>query len=119
MADFPTLKTGAVVQYPATRRFRFQNQILRFLDGTDQRYRDSAGPLHEWEIHLAALDESEISAIEQFLEVNRGSFGSFTFTDPWDGTVYSSCSLAADELASLSLGEMQGKTSLTVIENPN
>jgi hypothetical protein len=119
MASFPTLKTGAVAQYPATRHFRFRNQVVRFLDGTHQRYRDSAGPLHEWEIRLSALDENEISALEQFLELNQGCFGSFTFTDPWDGTVYSNCSLATDELEFISLEEMQGKTSLTVIENPS
>jgi hypothetical protein len=75
--------------------------------------------LHEWGIRLDALDESEISALEQFLETNRGCFGGFTFTDPWDGAVYSDWSLAADELDCISLEEIQARTSLTVIENPS
>jgi hypothetical protein len=117
MATFPQLKTGAVAQYPATKSIRFQNQTVRFLDGSEQRYRDAAGPLHQWVIQLSELDESEMTAFEQFFETNQGRFGSFAFTDPWDGTQYADCSLASDELALGSLAEMRGKTSLTVIEN--
>jgi hypothetical protein len=40
MATFPKLKTNAVAQYPASKTARYQNQALRFLDGTEQRYRD-------------------------------------------------------------------------------
>ena len=117
MGTFPTLKTGAVAQYPATKTLRFQNQILRFIDGTDQRYRDSAGPLHTWEIHLEKLDEAEMANMETFFADNQGSFGSFTFTDPWDGQVYPNCSLATDSLGLLLSNEMQGGVVLKVVEN--
>jgi len=116
MSTFPQLKTGAVAQYPASRGLRFQNQVLRFLDGAEQRYRDSAGPLHAWEIQLAALDESEIAALEQFVLDTQGAFGSFTFTDPWDGKTYTNCSLATDEISLTSVKETDGKTSLKIIE---
>ena len=53
MAAFPKLKTGAIAQYPVTRREQFQNQTVRFVDGTEQRYRDSAGSRLEWEIQLS------------------------------------------------------------------
>ena len=59
MPTFPQLKTSAVAQYPATRACQFQNQALRFVDGAEQRYRDSAGPIHRWEIRLDALDERQ------------------------------------------------------------
>jgi hypothetical protein len=117
MATFPKLKTGAVAQYPATKRLTFQNQVLRFVDGQEQRYRDSAGPLHRWEIRLDELDEGEIAAIDGFFEANLGRLGSFAFTDPWDGTVYANCSLSSDAMDLTSLGEMSGKVALTVIEN--
>lgn len=117
MATFPQLKTGAVAQYPATKSIRFQNQTVRFLDGSEQRYRDAAGPLHQWVIQLSALDESEMTSFEQFFETNQGRLGSFAFTDPWDGTHYPDCGLASDGLALGSVAEMRGKTSLTVIEN--
>jgi hypothetical protein len=119
MGTFPTLKTGAVAQYPATKTSRFQNQILRFIDGTDQRYRDSAGPLHTWEIHLERLDEAEMANMETFFADNQGSFGSFTFTDPWDGQVHSNCSLATDSLGLVLSNEMQGGVVLKVVENRN
>ena len=117
MATFPNLKTGAVTQYPATRAFRFQNQILRFLDGTDQRYRDSAGPLHGWEIRLDQLDETEMAALQAFFLANQGSFTNFAFTDPWSGQVYLNCALASDTMSVTFLSEMQGMTSLIVLEN--
>jgi hypothetical protein len=117
MSTFPRLKTTAVAQYPATKTVEFQNRVLRFVDGLEQRYRESAGPLHRWEIRLNELDEGEIAAIDGFFWSNQGRLGSFTFTDPWDGASYSNCSLSSDELDLTSLGEMRGKTELTVIEN--
>jgi hypothetical protein len=117
MATFPALKTNAVAQYPAARSFRFRNQVLRFVDGSEQRYRDSAGPLHRWEIRLAELDEGEMAALESFFADNQGSFASFAFTDPWDGAVYANCSLASDAADLTSVGEMRGQTGLTVAEN--
>jgi hypothetical protein len=117
MATFPTLKTGAVAQYPASRNFRFQNQILRFLDGTDQRYRDSAGVLYSWEIRLDQLDETEMAEMQAFFFANQGSFMSFAFTDPWTGQVYQNCSLGSDDMNITSLAEMQGRTALVVIQN--
>lgn len=117
MSTFPKLKTAAVAQYPATKRIAFENRVLRFVDGREQRYRESAGPLHRWEIRLNALDEGEMAALDGFFWSNQGQLGSFVFTDPWDGTAYANCSLSADELNLTSLGEMCGKTELIVLEN--
>ncbi|MGO9010914.1 MAG: DUF2460 domain-containing protein [Bryobacteraceae bacterium] len=117
MASFPTLKTSAVAQYPATKAVTFQNQVVRFVDGSEQRYRDCAGPLHQWVIRLNELDETEMAALEQFLESNQGSFGSFTFTDPWDNQTYNNCSFASDAMDLTSVEEMRGQTSVTVREN--
>jgi phage-related protein len=117
MASFPTLKTSAVAQYPATKVVAFQNQVVRFVDGTEQRYRDSAGPLHHWLIRLNELDETEMATLEQFLESNQGSFGSFSFTDPWDNQTYSNCSFVDDAINLTSVEEMRSNTSVTVKEN--
>lgn len=117
MATFPSLKTTAVAQYPAKRLVQFRNQALRFLDGTEQRYRDSAGPLHRWTIALSQLDEGEMAALDAFFTANQGVFASFAFTDPWDGHVYPNCSLQSDEFVVTSLAEMSDTMSLTVIEN--
>jgi len=117
MASFPTLKTSAVTQYPATKAVKFQNQVVRFVDGTEQRYRDCAGPLHQWVIRLSELDDTEMAAVEQFLESNQGSFGSFSFTDPWDNQTYSNCSFVDDAINLTSVEEMRSNTSVTVKEN--
>ena len=117
MANFPILKTGAVAQYPATRRTRYQNQALRFVDGTEQRYRDCEGPLRRWEIRLSQLDESEMAALEEFFTASQGAYGSFPFTDPFDGATYPDCSLEGDALGLAAVADMSGATYLTVIQN--
>ena len=117
MATFPTLKTDAVAQYPLTRRTVFQNQAVTFLDGSQQRYRDAGSPRLGWEIQLADLDEGELAAVEEFFLANQGAFASFSFTDPEDGAVYADCSLETDGLDLVSLAEMRGSTTLTVIQN--
>jgi uncharacterized protein DUF2460 len=119
MPTFPILKTGAVAQYPAGRRLEFQNQVVRFVDGTEQRYRDCAGTRHRWEISLELLDEPELAAIEEFFRAAGGAFETFAFVDPWDDVEYSNCSLAGDALELAVLGEMRGRTSLVVVENPS
>jgi len=96
---------------------QFSTDIVRFLDGTEQRYRDYPALLHRWVIQLDLLDESELAAYDQFFVSNQGSFGSFSFTDPWDGTVYPNCSLAKDTFGFEVRGEMRGKTTVTVCEN--
>ncbi|MFN7995900.1 MAG: DUF2460 domain-containing protein [Bryobacteraceae bacterium] len=117
MLTFPTLKSGAVLQYPAERRVVFQTDVMRFLDGKEQRYRNSPSPLHSWTIHLDLLDEEELAALDTFFLSSQGSFGSFSFTDPWDGTVYPNCSLENDSFEWNLESEMRGRTALTVSEN--
>jgi len=117
MASFPTLKTSAVAQYPASKVITFQIQVLRFVDGTEQRYRDSAGPLHRWVIRLSDLDETELATLEQFLQANQGSYGSFSFTDPWDNQTYPNCSFSRDAMDLTNVEEMRGQTSVMVREN--
>ena len=114
---FPKLKTGAVAQYPAKRTLRFSTDAIRFLDGSEQRFRDNSSVLHQWTIQLDLLDETELAALDQFFVSNQGRFGSFSFTDPWDGTLYSNCSLAGDTFGFQLQGEMRGLTTLIIREN--
>jgi hypothetical protein len=114
---FPHLKTSAVAQYPARRAMAFRNQVLRFVDGREQRHRDSAGPLHRWEVLLERLDEGEIAKIADFFAANEGAYGDFEFTDPLDGRVYPHCSVASDELEIGATGEMCGATAVVILEN--
>jgi hypothetical protein len=116
MANFPKLKTGAVAQYPITRERRLESQFLRFVDGTQQRYRDSGGAKLRWAIRLDLLDEGELASVEEFLTEQQGSYALFTFTDPLDGHEYENCRMEGDEAVLISAGEMQGSTMLTVTQ---
>jgi hypothetical protein len=115
--DFPVLSTGAIQQYPARRSVEFRTEVLQFLDGGEQRFRQRRAGLHAWRIDLDLLNEAETTAVRQFFESARGRQGSFRFQDPWDGTVYSDCSLADDTLDLEVSGEMRGRLSLMVREN--
>jgi hypothetical protein len=114
---FPRLKTGAVMQYPAGKGLRFATEVVRFVDGSEQRYRDFGAAVRRWVVRLDLLDEAEVTAIEEFFAANQGAFGSFSFTDPWDGTEYPDCSLDQDGLEVVLAGEMRAAAALIVVEN--
>jgi len=117
MASFPLLKTNAVMQYPAAREFHFANSVLRFLDGSEQCYRESRDALRRWMVRLDLLDETELAGLQAFFVTEQGRFGSFSFTDPWDGTEYTDCSLDQDSFAFQLSGEMRASTVLVVRQN--
>jgi len=111
------LKTGAVMQYPAKRGVEFSTVALQFVDGSEQRFRNYQAPLHRWLIQLSLLDESEMHQLQEFFRAIVGRAENFTFTDPLDGTNYPSCSLESDSMTTVLVGEWNGQTSLTVLEN--
>lgn len=117
MSQFPTLKTGAVMQYPARRSVQFSSTVVRFVDGSEQRYRLYQTPLHRWTVQLDLLDDSELQQLREFFRSQSGQFGSFSFTDPWDGMVYATCTLASDEMSDTLKDVFDGRTSLTIQEN--
>jgi hypothetical protein len=116
MSTFPTLKTGAVIQYPAARVTQFSTGIVQFLDGEEQRYRDFAQPYHRWVVKLDGLDETELQAIRTFAQEMNGAVGVFSFTDPWDATVYPACSLEGAAWPDTVTGPLQSATTLTIRE---
>jgi phage-related protein len=117
MITFPALKTGAVMQYPATKSIDYRNQVLRFLDGAEQRYRDCKSALHTWVVRLDLLDETEMNSLEQFFLSRQGVYGSFSFVDPWDNTPYPDCSLDNDVLDLKFYDIARGTTSVVIREN--
>lgn len=117
MIVFPALKTGAVAQYPGQRLLTKTTWIGRFVDGSEQRFRNDAGPLHKWTVSLSLLTESEIVSIREFVDNVSGRFEAFSFTDPWDGVQYSNCSLDTDTSAIEWFGENNARTTLVIREN--
>ena len=119
MSAFPKLKTGAVAQYPAGRSLEHATETMRFVDGTQQRYRKRGPALKRWLIRLELLDETEMARLEAFFRGAQGRCGSFSFEDPWDASVHANCSLESDEFAMEALGEARARVSLVVRENAN
>ena len=105
---FPSLSTGAVTQLPAAKAFQFHTQVLRYCDGSEQRFPVFANAVRRWEINLVKVTEAELSALEEFFRAQKGRFGTFAFTDPWTGNVHAQCAFAHEELR-LSLGPGYGK----------
>lgn len=119
MITFPTLKSGAVAQYPAQRSVARSTWIGRFVDGSEQRFRNEPGVLHRWVVNLSLLTEAEVVAIREFVDEVGGRFELFTFTDPWDGAVYADCSLENDAHSIEWFGENNARTTLVIRENRN
>lgn len=117
MSMFPTLKTGAVMQYSAERGVGFSTVALQFVDGSEQRFRNYKGPLRRWVIPLRLLDQKELHLLQEFFRSVSGQAENFTFVDPWDGTSYASCRLEGDVITAILAGEWDGETTLTVLEN--
>jgi hypothetical protein len=117
MASFPLLSSGAVTQYPAALASTQGAQVIRFLDGTDQRYLTQGRPFRQWQIRLNLLNENEIQQIEAFFANESGDYSRFVFPDPFSGTNVPNCRIALPALVSDYLGVDVGSTSFWVIEN--
>lgn len=114
---FPTLKTGVTVQYPARRVFASKTETLYFVDGSEQRFQDSPGAIRRWELRFERLDDAEVQRLQEFFRAVGGRFGSFSFTDPADGTVHAACSFGSDSLDVRWSSEHQATLTLTILEN--
>ena len=115
--SFPSLKTGALTQYPTSQELTRPVETIRFLDMGRQYYVDSRDSLRRWRLRLDLLDESELASVFEFFSAMRGSLGRFDFEDPATGAVVSNCRFDDDELALSSLGELNASTALTVRES--
>jgi hypothetical protein len=116
MASFPLLSSGAVTQYPAPLAISQGAQVIRFLDGTDQRYLTQGRTFRQWEIKLDLLNESELQQIETFFAAQLGDYSTFSFPDPFSGTNVPNCRIAVPGLLTEYLGVDIGSTSFWVIE---
>ncbi len=91
MPSFPILKCGASLQHPAGRTVRYETHVIRFLDGSEQRFRNRPSAAKRWTGTLLLLDDAESRQIESLFQERQGQFGTFTFIDPWDGSSNANC----------------------------
>jgi hypothetical protein len=92
----PPLRTGAIAQYPLERSLAIAVEPVEFLNFTRQVYRDLGAAKRRWVIRLDLLDEGEIARLKEFFEQQKGRWGTFSFTDPWDASFHATCSFADD-----------------------
>ena len=117
MLVFPKLKTGSVSQYPAADSVAFSNEVLRFLDGSEQRMRIAPAALRRWIVRLELLDEAELDALHGFFVTAQGQVGLFSFTDPADNTVHSNCFIGDGQIAGTYVEALRGSTTIVIQES--
>ncbi len=116
MANFPLLSSGAVTQYPSPLTNGQSALVIRFLDGSDQRYLNQGRMLRQWQIRLDLLNETEIQQFEAFFASQLGDYSKFTFPDPFSGTAVPNCRFAAPGFLSAYMGVDVSSISFWVIE---
>ena len=116
MANFPELSTGAVAQYPLGINTGLPSQLIRFLDGSDQRYRLRGRSLRQWRIQLTLLTENEMQGLELFFADQLGGYSVFTFPDPYSGTLVPNCRFGEDAFQSDYVGVDDGSNTIWVVE---
>jgi hypothetical protein len=117
MPVFPRLRTGAVTQYPSSRRTKYVTQVTHFIDGKEQRFRELRNTVRLWLISLNRVSPHEASAVESFFLSMQGQFESFTFVDPWDGVEYEDCSFEEAELTTIASSESTNQAYLVIRNN--
>ncbi|MBI5280518.1 MAG: hypothetical protein HY858_02460 [Candidatus Solibacter usitatus] len=113
MSQFPMLKTGAAAQYPLERESRRGVRVMRFLDGSEQRYA-ARKERRRWVVRVDQLDEREAAALSEFARRYFETLERFAFTDPADGSVHPQCVLEGERQTVLAGGEWRFGTTLVI-----
>ena len=116
MANFPVLSSGAITQYPAPVSSGMATQVIRFLDGSDQRYLMQGQTFRSWEIRLDLLNFTEVQQVEAFFMSQQGDYGLFSFPDPFSSADIPNCRLGSPGLVTEYVGEDINAASFWVIE---
>jgi hypothetical protein len=104
------------MQYPASVEFGQSVQVMRFLDGSGQRFLSQGRQYRRWQIRLDLLNDSEMNQLEAFFLAQGGEYSLFNFPDPFSGQNVLNCRLGAAGIASAFAGVDNGSTTLWVIE---
>lgn len=116
MDSFPLLSSGAVSQYPTEATVSQAVGIIRFLDGSDQRFLQNGRILRRWRIDLSVLSDGEIASLELFFSAQKGVFSTFLFTDPVTNAVVPNCRFATSKMNTDYLGLNNNSTSFWIME---
>jgi hypothetical protein len=114
MPNLPSLQSGSTVQYPFVTSLRYSTGIIRFVDGSEQRFSHTRGVHRTWTVGLRDLNPSEIEAVAAF--ATSSDKQAFTFYDPVTGEVHSQCTLLAQPVTVEHADEQRAHLSLTIVE---
>ena len=117
MLTFPNLSTGAVTQYPCGIANVQASEVIRFIDGTDQRYLLQPEALRQWHIRLDLLSEKEIQRLEEFFASQAGDYSPFSFPDPYSGEAVPNCRFGNPEFLGEYTSSEASATSFWVVES--
>ena len=118
MPTFPLLNSGSTVQYPVQRGIRQEIHTVQFLDGTEQRCLTTK-PLHRWTLRYAAIDDTELLALQTFVLQQQATPSPFTFVDPATQVAYDNCHVLRDTLQSTYAGPGRNSVVLVIQEDAN
>jgi hypothetical protein len=82
MSIYPQLTSGALSQFPTTKRVQTRTVINAMADGSSIRLADVNGASLAWKLQYTGLSDAELSNLQQFFEDCEGSLSQFTFLDP-------------------------------------
>lgn len=114
MPNLPSLQSGSTVQYPFVTSLRYSTGIIRFVDGSEQRFSQTGDAQRTWTVALRDLNPSETEAVAAFVESSDNQ--AFTFHDPVTGEVHSQCRLFVEPVAVEYADEQRAHLSLTIVE---
>lgn len=97
MADFPALSSGQSLMYPVRRIHTRQTVVHRFLNDSEQRYRDRVR-LEYFVLSFTGLNPSDLGTIEAFFDEMKGPLDS-TWSVEVSGVTYNNCSFDSDTFA--------------------
>ncbi len=116
MTTFPSLSSGAVTQYPTPQTSGQAAQVIRFVDGSDQRYLMQGRTFRQWQIQLSLLTDGELQQLEAFFLTQQGDYAAFIFPDPISGTNVPNCRFGNPSLLTEYDGVNANSTTFWVIE---
>jgi hypothetical protein len=81
MSSFPQLSSGALSQYPLTRKLVTRTVTNALEDGSTIRFAD---PIYQiqWNLVYSGLSQSEWAALSAFFGSMQGQLQTFTYVDP-------------------------------------
>ena len=116
MSTYPTLRTGAVAQYPLAGGIRHRTALLTFMDGREQRYALQRRNLRRWVLTYSQLDEGEMQLLRTFVESQAQFNTPFSFTDPDTHLVFPRCRMLQAELDEQWQGLEAGSARVEIVE---